>query len=188
MATAHSSTPTRLASDRKRPARSAALSHFGAGLGDVAQALGGLLVLHPATAPNCSMALALAREQRRVAHATAGLDQLRGRQVHFVHQQRGREIDEARALVRPRDQRARTRAARCRADRDHVAHACASSAPSRRESGQTSPARGMPAAGIGRAERLRRHAVTSAAQRIARRRRHARWRAAWGRPSGSPTA
>ncbi len=60
-------------------------------------------------------------EQDRVRRAAARLDQLRGRHVLQVHQQRGREVHEGRALVGAVGQHARHAEAGC-TDADGIAH------------------------------------------------------------------
>ena len=104
-AIAHSSTLTRLARLRKRPARSTALRTCGlASVMSRSRSPGLLWAMSQAL--KALDAGTLAREQCRVAHAAAGLDQLRGRQIRRIHEQARRQLGEGAALVGAGDQHA----------------------------------------------------------------------------------
>jgi hypothetical protein len=80
------------------------VAYLRAGLGDVAQPPPGSLV---GDEPGRGLdAATLAGEQLRVAHAAAGLDQLRGRQIRRIHEQARRQLREGAALVGAGDQHA----------------------------------------------------------------------------------
>ena len=109
---------------------------------------------------------ARAREQLRARQAAARLDELRGREVFVVHQQRWAPVRRRWRPGRAADQDARD-AEFAGADRQLACRRVAPSAAARRDSGQTSPRPGMPLASVRRAEGFVRH-HDLAAQRIAR--------------------
>ena len=99
----HSRTLTRLASVRKRPARSTAFSSCGlASLTSRIRSAG--RVCSSSHGRNARMTRRIGGEQAGVTDAAAGLDQLRRRQILQVHDQGGCQIRQVGSLVGPRDQ------------------------------------------------------------------------------------
>ena len=96
------------------------VADLGARLGDVPQALTGALVGDEPGLEGID-ARALAGEQRAVAHAAAGLDEARGRQVGRIHDEVRRQLGKSAALVGPGDQHPGHAQAR-RSDRELRAH------------------------------------------------------------------
>src|SRR6185312_12281806 len=91
-------------------------------------------------------AAAIACKQGGVTHAAARLDQLRGRQIHGVHDESGRELGKRAALVGTRDQHPPMR--NVAAPMDSFPPSLPPRAARTLESGQASPGAGIPPAGV----------------------------------------